>query len=1500
MMLCDTESTAGNCASVNSTTAIATGTWVHLTGVYDRAAGQAKLYVNGTLETTLAVTPKVARGPFTIGKLTWDGSPNVDEWYGGVDDVQVYSKALSASEVSQVYGGTVPAATAKVSRTSYTLDSSGAATSETDPNGNVTYITNDEVGRAVVTTSPTVSTVVGEQNPVTAVAVTRLGFNTFGEATEQQDANGNVATMRYDGVGRPTETQLPSYTAPGSSTPIVAKSVNVYNSAGQITTARDPLGNETSYVYDQLGRLAKTTAPDGGESKYAYNLNGDVLSYTDPTGAKTTSTFDYLGRTLTSTQVVRQASASYTTTIEYGTGPWPTRTISPTGVVNSFGYNALGERTSTKDGANNATTTVFDGAGRPIKVTAPDGTYTTATYDLAGQATAARAYNSTGAQLRSLSTVYDVAGQALSTTDAAGTTKTFSYDVMGQLVSQTEPISGSDSIVTSFGYDLAGNQTRFVDGRGNRFVTTYNSWGLPESQIEPATTAFPALTERTFTIAYDAAGRPTRTDSPGGVSVATTYDVMGRLLSSSGTGAEATTANRTFAYDLAGRVTSFTGSAGSTSVTYDDRSLPTAITGVSGASSYAYNSDGAMTSRVDAAGTTTYGYDGAGRLSTVGNTAAGLNLTYAYNTMSQVTSITHGTGGNVRSFTYDALQRQLTDELKTSGGTSIAKIAYGYDTNDNITSKVTTGFNGASSNTYTYDLADRLVGWNNGTTPVVYAYDKSGNRVQAGTVTFAYDARNQLTSSSDGTTYQYTARGTLRRTIKASQTYDTLADAFGQVVSQAAAGTTATYTYDGLGRLIQPNLTYTGLANTVAGDGTAGYVRDPGDALIGVAAGGSSKYAWTDLHTDAVGEFTATGTTLTGSVSYDPWGKILASGGMVGKLGYQSEWTDQGTGRVNMWNRWYNPETGAFDTRDTANNPASPESGAANRFAYAEADPIANTDTTGNAVDGGGGGGGCGSDDYNCQVRQYERDLAQYERDMEQHDRDVQATGGEIAAQEADYNRASQESNTDLWSILLQVGIDMLLDMIGYTSAVACFGSGDLGACVDLALNVIPWTKVFKFIKPLWNAVHRGFQAFKMWRNIVDTARKVMQRAADLLNAARKHLTDLMHKLPKKPKVPKKKPKPKAPPKPKPAPKPKPKPKPSKPAKPEKPRTTPKKQERPENTRPKDKDKPKDRDNNDPRRERDPDAPGCHSFDPATRVLMADGSTRPISDVNVGDKVATTDPVSGQHGDRQVTMLHLNRDTELADVTVSAKPADDAGSPSGEGKGDRTTRGPTRAVLHTTAHHPFWDATAGEWVDAAKLVPGKSTLVDPNGQVQYVTGVHNFTGAKIMRDLTVDTIHTYYVLAGDRPVLVHNCGSEAGAQELLERAKQLRLYQGTTAVVRVRSKVASADGSFAEQVWIATSKRYMPGRWKLPNVLKPGEVFKPRIRPGNTHAEEDIMDHLGDTWEIIEGASNVNICKGRCLPGLLKLVTVGGRSFRTTKPSLHSPWRLFWRECGDG
>jgi RHS repeat-associated protein len=1409
--------TYGNVVRFTSATPTGTatgGAWTHLALAVDTVNKRAQLYVNGVAlgaQTTTVHNFNLRASGIRVGAA--DSWGQTGFFAGQIDDLQTYQEALSAATIGTLAGSTTfPAADAKVSRTTYGLTADGSITSATDPMGSTAYMTLDEVGRTVQTTLPAVQTVTGEGAPVTSVANTRVGYNTFGEATEQQDPNGNVTVSRYDGLGQIVETQLPDYTAPGAGASIRAKSTAEYDEVGQIVATTDPLGARTTYLYDQLGRNVRVTAPDGGETRYAYNLDGDLISHTDPNGATVRSEFDYLGRTQKSTQYVRGGSAvaEHVTTYQYGADgsyPWPTSVVSPGGVTATIKYDVAGAQTEVADGLGNTTKTAYDGAGRPVRVTSPDGSFSNTAYDFAGRAIRAADYAAGGTTaLRVQSVHYDVAGKTVGVTDARGTYKYFEYDAVGQLVMQREPISSSDAIVTRFGYDKNGNQTRFTDGRGNNFITTYNSWNLPESQIEPATTATPNLADRTFTMAYDDGGRMTRLDSPGGVSVTSAYDEMGRLERSSGAGAQVATADKVFTYDKAGRVTSFTGSAGTNNVVYDDRGLITSITGVSGNSAYEYNADGSLTKRVDGAGTTTYQYDPLGRPATVQNTAAGVNMTYGYNNLSQVETIAYG--GNTRTLRYDALKRLASDEVKTSAGVSLGKIAYEWNNNDSLTKKTTTGFNGASTNTYTYDLADRLIGWDNGVTPTVYAYDKSGNRVQAGTKTFAYDQRNQLTSDSGGTTYRYTARGTLASTVQGGQTVETTTDAFNQVVSQGSkSGGRSTYSYDGLGRVIQPNLTYTGVGNDVAADGSSVYVRDVADQLVGVSSSAGNRYAWTDAHTDVVGEFTATGTALSGSVSYDPWGKVLAAGGMTGRLGYQQEWTDQTTGKVNMWSRWYDPETGAFDTRDTATNSPTPTSGSANRFAYAEGDPMSNTDTTGNAVDGK-----CGEYDYACALKKYQAEMAEYTKLMEQRDRDMQAAGSEIARQEAEYARSERESNVPVVDILMQVAGDMILDMIGYNAIVGCIAGG-LMDCADLAMSVLGPAKIFQLGRSLYRALDRAFGAYRTWQRIVDAARSAMQVARNLVTQARKHLSDLMGKKIPKPKPPKKKKKP-------PAKKKKAaerkqreakaekKPAPSKPAKKQEPRKSPKKS---------DNDKPKKggKANKDPKSpksgkgdskkknkkseeeseapEQPETCPPTHSFDPATRVLMADGTTRPISEVNIGDEVQAKDPVTGEAGARPVTLLHSNRDLELTDVTVSDRPLVTAGKTVNEGEGDRSTRGPTgSSLLETTAHHPFWDATTGAWIDAADLVAGESTLVGPDGKIQYVTAVRNYTGSEVMRDLTVDDIHTYFVLVGNAAVLVHNNG---GIDEDCDTVTVYRVEGAGNERVRIRDGFVMIRGA---------------------------------------------------------------------------------------------------------
>ena len=262
---------------------------------------------------------------------------------------------------------------------------------------------------------------------------------------------------------------------------------------------------------------------------------------------------------------------------------------------------------------------------------------------------------------------YNNAGELLTIKDGVNNTTTLTYDGVGRPVKTVGP----DLVRVRPGYDPAGNRTRFTDGRGNPFVTTYNAWGLPESQIEPATSSYSALADRTFTFGYDANGRVAQATAPGGVTVEHSYDEMGRLTQQIGTGAEATTGARNFGYDLAGRMTSLSGSGGTNLLTYDDRSLLTSVAGPSGGSTFGYNPDGALAGRQEAAGTTNYPYDGAGRLATTANPAAGVEMTYSYNSLSQVSSIAYGTGANHRDFGYDSLS---TGDFPRLSGPTFATI----------------------------------------------------------------------------------------------------------------------------------------------------------------------------------------------------------------------------------------------------------------------------------------------------------------------------------------------------------------------------------------------------------------------------------------------------------------------------------------------------------------------------------------------------------------------------------------------------------------------------------------------------------------------------------------------------------------------------------------------------------------------------------------------------------------------------------------------------------
>jgi RHS repeat-associated protein len=899
---------------------------------------------------------------------------SVDTTFDVVDNpIRVIGRNADASVHSDIETGYDPLGR-EISRTVHTgtedlvtttsRDERGLALSTVDPRGTLaggdpaaftTSYGYDPLGRTTTVTAPPVAVESGGQPATITRPITLTGYNTYGDTVDVRDPNDNITHTGHDPAGRPITVTLPAYTPPGASQPITATTTTEYDPAGRVTALVDALNQRTTFTYDQLGNQRTRTDPPapagqaGGTWSATFDPLGEQLSTTDPNGAQTFATYDQLGRTITSTVVERvpTPTRNLTTRYRYDALSNIERITSPSGKVASFTHDDLGNPLTVTNGVGKTVTTGYDGAGRPVSVTDPLSNTRVQGYDLAGRVTIQSDKDLAGVVLRTRGFAYDRADNQTSATDSLSVTTTASFNAHNQLTSLTRPVSATASITTGYGYDAAGNVTRATDGNNHTTVFTANVWNLPESTVEPATAQTPNEADRTYMVAYDAAGRTATLTKPGGVTITTAYDPQGNVVVQSGTGAAVTTPNRTFTYDPAGRLTGASAPGGSNTFGHDDRGNLVSATGPSGTSSYTINDDNQQVTATTPAGTASFTYDAAGRLATATDPITGVTSGYGYDDASRVTSVGYGTGNGSRSYGWDALGRMTSDTSKNPAGATTASMAYGYDTEDRLTSKTTTGVAGATANTYGYDQAGRLVSWNNGSTTTDYEWDAAGNRTRDGPDTAVFNERNQLLALG-GTTYTYTPRGTLASRTTGGATTNLAFNAFDELVTDGARN----YSYDSLNRLVSAgstSLAYAGTGLDVTSDGSAAYSYTPDGNPLGVNHGGTTGLAVTDLHTDLTGVLNPATGGLAGSRTYTPFGEGVASAGVQPGLGFQHQYTDPGTGNVNMGSRWYQPSTGGFASRDTI--PLDPRDVTnANRHAYAAANPLTNTDPTGHVI----------------------------------------------------------------------------------------------------------------------------------------------------------------------------------------------------------------------------------------------------------------------------------------------------------------------------------------------------------------------------------------------------------------------------------------------------------------------------------------------------------------------------------------------------------------------
>lgn len=91
-------STSSGRVDSETTSAPSTGTWYQLTALYDSAAGEQRLYIDGVLvDTDTSTGFQATTIGLSLGSL--DGTQN---WAGKLDDVRLYDRALTQAEITHL------------------------------------------------------------------------------------------------------------------------------------------------------------------------------------------------------------------------------------------------------------------------------------------------------------------------------------------------------------------------------------------------------------------------------------------------------------------------------------------------------------------------------------------------------------------------------------------------------------------------------------------------------------------------------------------------------------------------------------------------------------------------------------------------------------------------------------------------------------------------------------------------------------------------------------------------------------------------------------------------------------------------------------------------------------------------------------------------------------------------------------------------------------------------------------------------------------------------------------------------------------------------------------------------------------------------------------------------------------------------------------------------------------------------------------------------------
>ncbi|MEM9530907.1 MAG: RHS repeat-associated core domain-containing protein [Pseudomonadota bacterium] len=632
------------------------------------------------------------------------------------------------------------------------IDPAGFSGSTTDTRGNVSQYQYNARGNLISIEDPDGNTVSYEyDDPDNPDLQTRF-----------EDASGEQWRYTYNDRGRPTRLTPPlasgsvnrfviEYDELGNVTRFVrpdgGASQFTYDDAGNRLTEAPFAGLDTTYLYGPDGQVEERQVNNGYRQYFEYDGRGFVLRRSDAAGEDTTFTLLDNGRASSRTSGDDLVDVSYT-----GAGLLNTQTDADGNTV-TVTENLDGAITRT-DRTGRSTRTEFDAAGRPVRITLPEGGQVATAYD--GEGNPTRVTDPLGNEVdyqysfanlvtrvedpldRPEVFTRDANGNVTELVDRNGRRRTFEWDANRRLVAERW-LDGSDAVIREIAYTYSASfGLRRVDETfGGETYSQVFSGRVP--QVTHVDYELPGQEE--WRVAYAWSGQslaPRRVETGIRASVQAVIEssFFGNQTSSltwrhpNGQGNRVDIVRNGAGFPV--ELRRFTGDSdgGATSVTqlsYGAEKWPQLIRHVDGADVLLHpNAE------------LTYTRDEEGRVLT--ETHAGNTTGYTYDGNGQVTGVTHTAYVN-ESYTYDAAGNRLTSQRAPTSATiapanrvtASGDFTYDFDDAGNLTRR---------SNTVTGEVAE-------------YAYDHRNRLIEAVlrpaaaapatyTATMEYDYRNRL------------------------------------------------------------------------------------------------------------------------------------------------------------------------------------------------------------------------------------------------------------------------------------------------------------------------------------------------------------------------------------------------------------------------------------------------------------------------------------------------------------------------------------------------------------------------------------------------------------------------------------------------------------------------------------------------------------------------------------------------------------------------------------